>query len=217
MNKFINLNNLKDVIILDPKNTYIESTVKIGKNVTIYPNNYILGNTTLADGVTLLPFNIIENCKIGSNVKISFSELEDSEIKNNATIGPFAHLRPNSTIGENCKIGNFVEIKNSTLNAGTKASHLAYVGDAEVDENCNIGCGAIFVNYNGTQKQKTKIGKNCFIGSNANIIAPVNVADNSYICAGSTLTVDTKENDFVIARVRETIKPNRATNYLKKK
>lgn len=211
-----NLDNLKDVIILDKNNTYIEDNVEIGKNVTIYPNNYILGNTNIGDNCTILPFNIIENCTIGSNVKISFSKLEDSTINNNVTIGPFAHLRPNSNIKENCKIGNFVEVKNATLNDGTKASHLAYIGDAEVGKNCNIGCGAIFVNYNGTQKQKIKVGNNCFIGSNANLIAPVNIADNSYICAGSTLTINTNENDFVIARARETVKPNRANKYLKK-
>lgn len=217
MNKFINLDNLKDVTIIDPKNTYIEETVNIQKNVTIYPNNYILGNTTIGENTTLLPFNIIENCNIGSNVKISFSKLEDSTINNNVTVGPFAHLRPNSKIEDNCKIGNFVEVKNSCLKRGTKASHLAYIGDAEVGEDCNIGCGAIFVNYNGTQKQKTKVGNNCFIGSNANLIAPLNIADNSYICAGSTLTINTNKNDFVIARTRETVKPNRATKYLKKK
>lgn len=217
MNNFMNLDNLKDINIIDPKNTYIENGVILGKNITIYPNNYILGNTKIGDNTTLLPFNIIENCKIGSNVKISFSKLEDSQINNNVTIGPFAHLRPNSKIDADCKIGNFVEIKNSTLGVGTKASHLAYVGDAEIGNDCNIGCGAIFVNYNGTQKQKTKVGNNCFIGSNANLIAPINVSDNSYICAGSTLTIDTNKNDFVIARVRETIKPNKATKYLKKK
>lgn len=215
MNNFINLDDIKDVVFIDKQTTYIEENVKLGKNIIIYPNNYILGGTIIDDNCIILPFNIIENCKIGKNVKISFSKLEDSEIKDNVTIGPFTHLRPNSILCENCKIGNFVEIKNSTLNSGTKASHLAYVGDAEVGRNCNIGCGAIFVNYNGAQKQKTKVGNNCFIGSNANLIAPLNIANNSYICAGSTLTKNTNEFDFVIARTRETIKPNRASKYLK--
>lgn len=209
--------NLDGVNLIDASSTYIDSSVKIGKNVTIYPNNYILGNTVIGDNCTIMPFNIIRDCKIGEGVKISFSQLEESEVEDMATIGPFAHLRPNSKIGQKCKIGNFVEIKNATLNTGTKASHLAYIGDAEVGSDCNIGCGSIFVNYDGNNKFKTKVGDNCFIGSNANIIAPVNIAKNSYICAGSTLTVDTNEDDFVIARVRETIKPNRANKYLKKK
>lgn len=211
-----NASNLNGVNLIDANNTHIDSSVKIGKNVTIYPNNYILGNTIIGDNCTIMPFNIIRDCKIGNEVKISFSQLEESEVKDKVTIGPFAHLRPNSIIEQSCKIGNFVEVKNSTLGTGTKASHLAYIGDTEVGSNCNIGCGAIFVNYNGKQKQKTKVGDNCFIGSNANIIAPVNIANNSYICAGSTLTINTNENDFVIARARETVKPNRAEKYLKK-
>lgn len=216
MEKFKN-SNFNHVKFIDEKSTYIEETVKIGKNVTIYPNNYILGNTEIGDNCTLLPFNIIRDSKICNNVKISFSQIEESEIKENVTIGPFAHLRPNAKIEPNCKIGNFVEVKNATLGNGTKASHLAYIGDAEIGNDCNIGCGAIFVNYNGRNKNKTKIGNNCFIGSNANLIAPINVSDNTYICAGSTLTVNTNENDFVIARSRETIKPNKAKDYLKKK
>lgn len=215
-NKNSNNPNLNGVNLIDASSVYIDSSVIIGKNVTIYPNNYILGNTIIGDNCTIMPFNIIRDCKIGNDVKISFSQLEESEVKDKVTIGPFAHLRPNSKIEPSCKIGNFVEIKNATLGTGTKASHLAYIGDAEVGNNCNIGCGSIFVNYNGTQKQKIKVGNNCFIGSNANLIAPVNVADNSYICAGSTLTINTSENDFVIARAREIIKPNRASKYLKK-
>ena len=215
-NTSVSAPNSSGVNLIDANSTYIDSSVKIGKNVTIYPNNYILGNTVIGDNCTIMPFNIISNCKIGNGVKISFSQLEESEVKNNVTIGPFAQLRPGSTIDEKCKVGNFVEIKNATLSNGTKASHLAYIGDAQIGSNCNIGCGSIFVNYNGSEKFKTKVGNNCFIGSNANIIAPVNIADNSYICAGSTLTIDTNENDFVIARVRETVKPNRASKYLKK-
>ena len=101
------------------------------------------------------------------------------------------------------------------VGAKSKASHLAYIGDAEIGKNCNIGCGVVFVNYNGKIKQKTKVGDNCFIGCNCNLVAPIEVADNSYICAGSTLTKNTKSYDFVIARSKETIKPNYAKKYLK--
>ena len=112
-------------------------------------------------------------------------------------------------------IGNFVEIKNSTLGEGTKACHLAYVGDADIGKNVNIGCGAIFVNYNGRTKSRSKVGDNCFIGSNANVIAPVEIEDNSYVCAGTTVTEKVNSDDFVIGRVRQEVKKNRAHDYLK--
>lgn len=195
--------------------SYIDSNVKIGKNVKIHPFVFIKGESTIGDNSEIFPFTYIENSLIGSDCKIIQSHILDSEVKNNVTIGPFARLRPKSLVLDNCKIGNFVEIKNSTLFEGVKASHLAYIGDSEVGRDTNIGCGVIFANYNGRIKQKIKVGKNCFIGSNCNLIAPLVVKDNCYICAGSTVTKDLEENDFVIARSRETIKKNRAKDYLK--
>jgi len=196
---------------------YIEDSVKIGKNVIIWQNNIIKGNTVIGDNVTILPNNTISNCKIEENSTIEQSYLEDSIVGKNCAVGPFSRLRPNSIIGDNCKIGNFVEVKNSTIGNGTKASHLTYIGDASIGENCNIGCGAIFVNYNGKEKNKSIVGNNCFIGSNVNVIAPVNIANDSYVCAGTTITVNTNEKDFVIGRCRETIKPNYADKYKKEK
>ncbi len=209
--------NLKNVTIIGEHTVFIEDTVKIGKNVTIHPNNIIKGNTVIEDNVVLLPSNYIVNSTIAENSVIEFSYIEDSAVEKNVHIGPYSRLRPNSKICEGAKIGNFVEIKNSTIGKGTKASHLAYIGDADLGENCNIGCGAIFVNYNGKSKFRSKVGNNCFVGSNVNIIAPVNIANNSYICAGSTLTQNTNEYDFVIARARETIKPGYAKKYEKNK
>ncbi len=197
------------------KNIYIDDSVKIGKNVIIHPFNVLIGNTEIGDNTILFPFNFIEDSKIGENCEISSSNLSQCEIGSKTKVGPFARIRPNSKIEEECKIGNFVEIKNSTLEKKTKASHLSYVGDAYVGEDTNIGCGAIFVNYNGKEKNKIQVGKNCFVGSNVNLVAPLNIADKTYICAGSTLTKDTQENDFVIAREKETIKPGRAKRYLK--
>ena len=205
---------MENVKIMDT--CYIAPEVKIGKNVTIYSNVSILGESEIGDDVIIMPNTTIENCKIGAGTIIKSSYLESSTIGKRCQIGPYSHLRPNCVIGDECKIGNFVEIKNSTIGAKTKANHLAYVGDADVGKDCNIGCGAIFVNYNGNSKARTTVGDNCFIGSNCNIVAPVNIADKSYICAGTTLTIDTRPNDFVIGRCRETIKPNRASDYLKK-
>jgi len=127
---------------------YIEETVEIGENVKIYPNVYILGNTKIGSGTVIYPNTTIEDSVIGENCEIKSSYIEESVVKNNVQIGPFAHLRPHSVVGDDCKVGNFVEIKNATLGKGTKASHLAYVGDADVGEDCNIGCGVIFVIYN---------------------------------------------------------------------
>ena len=160
-------------------------------------------------------YSVIKNSTIEQGAKVEQSYIENSIIKQNATIGPFAHIRPNCVIGENCKIGNFCEIKNSIIGDGTKVSHLAYVGDAIVGKNCNIGCGVIFANYNGKEKNKIEIGDNVFIGSNCNLIAPLKIASNVYVCAGTTVTQDLANDDFVIGRLKECIKPNRAHNYFK--
>ena len=203
------------VTFLNKKSCHIDKTVTFGKNVVVQSGNVITGKTHISDNIILKPNNIIHNCQIDENCVIEQSNLSDSIIGKNCQIGPFARLRPNSKIEDNCKIGNFVEIKNSQIGKGTKASHLAYIGDANIGENCNIGCGVIFANYNGRGKNKITVGNNCFIGSNSNLIAPITVADNTYICADTTLTKDTNEYDFVIARTRETIKPERAKKYLK--
>lgn len=205
----------KDVNFIDKKSCHIDKSVTFGKNVVIYPNNTILGNSHIADNVILKPSNYIADSTIEENTEVDHSYIEQSTVKAGAKIGPFCHIRPNSIVGKNCKVGNFVEIKNSCLGQGTKASHLAYIGDATVGKNCNIGCGAIFVNYNGKEKNKIIVGNNCFIGSNVNLVAPLCVQDNTYICAGTTLTQDTNQYDFVIGRARETIKPQRAKKYLK--
>ncbi len=197
------------------ENIFIESTVKLGKNVKIYPFNVLMGSCVIGDNCVLYPYNFIKDSEIGNDCEISSSNIVNSTIGANSIVGPFARIRPDSKIGDNCKIGNFVEVKNSTLQSGTKASHLAYIGDAEVGENTNIGCGAIFVNYNGKIKNKIRVGKGCFVGSNVNLIAPLNVADNTYICAGTTLTKNTDKYDFVIGRTPQMVKPDLAKKYLK--
>lgn len=191
----------------------IDDLAEIGEDVKIYPNVYILGNSKIGKGTTIFPNTTINNSVIGENCEIKSSYIEDSEVGNNVTVGPFAHLRQNARVKDDCRVGNFVEIKNARLGKNTKAAHLAYVGDADVGANCNIGCGAIFVNYDGKNKNKTIVEDGCFIGSNCNIIAPVTIKEGSFICAGTTLTVDTQADDFVIGRCRETIRNNRAHNY----
>lgn len=181
-----------------------------------YGKDNFVENSTLHNSVKLGHFNQISNSTIDADCSINASVIEDSVVGCGVEIGPFAHIRPNSNIGDGCRIGNYVEIKNSTLGKNTKVAHLAYVGDAVIGDNCNIGCGVIFANYNGKEKNKIVVGNNVFIGSNSNLVAPVIIGDNVYICAGSTVTKDINSGEFVIARSRETIKPNRAKEYLKR-
>ncbi len=205
----------KNLHVIDKKSVFIDDSVVIGENVTIYENNRICGNTRIGDNVIIMPGCFIKDCKIGNNVTFNSTQAEESVIGDNCNVGPFARLRPKSILDKNVKIGNFVEIKNSTIGEGTKINHLAYVGDADVGKNCNIGCGVIFVNYNGKNKNRSSVGNECFIGSNCNVIAPVLIESRSYVCAGTTVTQDVKTDDFVIGRVRQENKLNRAHKYLK--
>lgn len=202
-------------ILKDKKSIFIDSDVTFGENVIIYENNHIEKGSHIADNVTLLPGNFITASKIGKGSKLHSSVIENSTVGAGVFIGPYAHLRPLCNIGNNVKIGNYCEIKNSFIGENSKVSHLAYVGDSVVGKNCNIGCGAIFVNYNGKNKNKIYVSDNCFIGSNVNLIAPIMLAKNSYICAGTTLDTSTKEQDFVIGRVKPTIKDNYSLKYFK--
>ena len=205
----------KDIIFKDKKSTYVSTTATIGKNVTIYEGNRIEGDSYIGDNVVLLPNNYIINSKIGANSKVICSVIENSSIGEKVSIGPYAHIRPGCVIENDAKIGNFCEIKNSKIGNRTKICHLSYVGDAEVGQNTNIGCGVIFANYNGKSKNKTKVGNNCFIGSNVNLVAPVVIDDNAYVCAGTTVVKNVKNNSFVIGRARAEEKENRASIYLK--
>ncbi len=201
--------------LLDEKSIFIDDTVIIGENVTIYENNRIEGNTVIGDGAVLLPGNYIKNTVIGERTTFNASQAEEAVVGADVYVGPYARLRPKANVADRAKIGNFVEIKNANIGEETKVSHLAYVGDADVGRNCNIGCGAIFVNYNGRTKSRSTVADNCFIGSNCNIIAPVNIEKNSYICAGTTISDDVIEGDFVIGRVRQEVKHDTAQQYLK--
>ncbi|MEG0772555.1 bifunctional UDP-N-acetylglucosamine diphosphorylase/glucosamine-1-phosphate N-acetyltransferase GlmU [Clostridium sp.] len=196
------------VVIIDPKTTYIEWNVKIGRDTVIYPGNVIQGNTVIEESCILYPNNRISNAIIESNVTIQNSVVLDSKIGENTTVGPFAYIRPDSVIGKDARIGDFVEIKKSTIGDGTKVSHLTYIGDAEVGENCNFGCGTVVVNYDGKAKHKTIIGNNVFVGCNTNLISPVVVEKDSYIAAGSTITNKVPEGSLAIARAKQVNKEN---------
>ena len=206
----------KNLTLKDEKSIFIAESVVIGDGVTVYENNRIEGECVIGDGAVLLPGSYIKDSQIGKGAVIDASRIEGAFVGDGASVGPYARLRPGAFIGKDSKIGNFVEIKNAKIGEGTKVSHLAYVGDAEVGAGCNIGCGAIFVNYDGKNKHRTTVGDNCFIGSNCNVIAPVNIAKNRYIVAGTTVTDEVFEDDFVIGRTRQENKSGRAHSYLKK-
>ncbi|QAT62771.1 bifunctional UDP-N-acetylglucosamine diphosphorylase/glucosamine-1-phosphate N-acetyltransferase GlmU [Acidilutibacter cellobiosedens] len=191
------------VIIINPGNTYIESGVKIGEDTMIYPGTFLEGNTEIGENCIIGHDSRIVDSKIEDEVEIQSSTIIESTVGNNSTIGPYAYLRPNSHIGKNVKIGDFVEVKNSTIGDYSKASHLSYIGDATVGKKVNVGCGVVFVNYNGKIKQRTLVGDNAFIGSNSNLVAPVKVEKWGYIAAGSTITDAVNEYDLSIARARQ--------------
>lgn len=198
------------------QNYYLEDTVRVGDNVTIEPYAVILGNTILRDGCTVGSFCYLLNADVGENAVICASRIVDSTVGANSTVGPFAHLRNNAAVGDNCRVGNFVEIKKSDLHSGVKASHLAYIGDADVGEKTNVGCGVIFVNYDGKTKHKTTVGKNCFIGCNSNLVAPINVGSDCFIACDTTVTHDVPDGAFVIGRSKMTVKDDKAAKYLTK-
>ena len=191
------------VTIINPDNTYIESGVKIGMDSIIYPGVVLIGDTIIGEDCIIGENSRIENSTIGNGVEIYSSTITNSRVGDRCHIGPYAHLRPDSYLGDNIKIGNFVEVKNSTIGNNSKAGHLAYVGDADVGKNVNVGCGVVFVNYDSRSKFRTLVEDHVFIGSNANLIAPVVVKEWGYIAAGSTITDEVGEGCLSIARARQ--------------
>jgi bifunctional UDP-N-acetylglucosamine pyrophosphorylase/glucosamine-1-phosphate N-acetyltransferase len=205
------------VIFLDKDSVYIESQVVIGAGAIIHPNVHLYGQTIIGKNSLIEPGTIIKNSVIGEDVQIlGNSYLEGSSISSRATIGPFARIRPESKIAEGAKVGNFVEVKKSTIGKNAKVSHLSYVGDATIGENSNIGCGFISVNYDGKHKHQTTIGKDSFIGSGVEVIAPITIGDRSFVAAGSTLNHDVPDEAFAIAREKQVTKQGLAKKFLKK-
>lgn len=196
-------------------NIYIDKDAVVEEGAVVFPNNYIGAGSVIKSGAVLHPNNIIENSVVEEGAVVTASVLESAHVGKRAQVGPFCYMRAGAKVGEGCKAGDFVEIKNASLGDGTKASHLAYVGDCDVGAGCNVGCGVIFVNYDGKQKHRSKVGDRAFIGSNSNIIAPVNIGDDAYIAAGTTITEDVPEAALVIGRSRQTVKEGKARGKFK--
>lgn len=198
------------VLVIDPRSTYIEESVQIASGSVIYPGVYIKGKTQIGHFCMIEPNCFITDCQIGDSVQIKAgSYLESSVIHSKCSLGPYARVRPDSELLEEVHIGNFVEVKKSKLGKKTKAAHLAYIGDADVGEECNIGCGTIFVNYlpNKT-KHKTKVGNHAFIGSDVQLVAPVEIGSNTTIGAGSVITKNVPDGALAVTRASQLIKEN---------
>jgi len=201
MKRRINLMHMDNgVSIIDPSNTYIGPDAVIGEDSDIYPGVIIEGSCVIGNGCIIGPNSRLVNTKVGDGSLVEYSVALDSEIGGKTKVGPYAYLRPNSKIGNKCKIGDFVEVKNSIIGDNTKASHLTYIGDSDVGDNVNFGCGTITTNYDGRNKYRTVIKDSVFIGCNTNLIAPVTIEDGAYIAAGSTITKDVPKEALGIAR-----------------
>lgn len=194
------------VTLIDPANTYIDVDVKIGADTVIEPNVYLKGHTVIGQRVLLTTGTRIVDSVVGDDVQVDASHFEEAEVRTAATVGPYAHLRPQSVLGERAHAGNFVEMKKAYLGVDSKMGHLSYLGDATIGDEVNIGAGTIFVNYDGLHKWHTNVGNRSFIGSNSKIIGPVNIGDEAFIAAGSTITDDVPKHAMGIARSRQTTK-----------
>ncbi|MFD2370154.1 bifunctional UDP-N-acetylglucosamine diphosphorylase/glucosamine-1-phosphate N-acetyltransferase GlmU [Brevibacillus sp. GCM10020057] len=191
------------VTIVDPSSTYIEADVKIAADTVIHPGTFLRGRTTIGADCVIGPHADLTDVTVGDGVTLTYTVMTDARVEQESTVGPFAYVRPGSVIGPRAKIGDFVELKNTKIGEGSKVPHLSYVGDAEIGDGVNIGCGTITVNYDGAVKHKTVVQDGAFIGCNTNLVAPVTVGQNAYVAAGSTITQDVPDNALAIARERQ--------------
>ena len=191
------------VSIIDPATTFVDADVEVGRDTVLYPMTYLESGTVIGENCEIGPSVRIQNTKIGNDVTGQFLYAHDAVVDDHVKLGQFVHLRPSTHICEGVKIDNFIEVKNSTIGKGSKLPHLSYIGDCDMGENVNMGCGTITVNYDGKKKFRTKIGNNAFVGCNSNLVAPVTVEDGAYIAAGSTITQTVPKDTLAVARARQ--------------
>ncbi|TXR59034.1 bifunctional UDP-N-acetylglucosamine diphosphorylase/glucosamine-1-phosphate N-acetyltransferase GlmU [Bacillus sp. AR18-7] len=216
-NRINRKNMVNGVTIIDPSNTYISADAIIGSDTVLHPGTIIEGNTVIGSDCEIGPHTVIRDSEIGDRTTIRQSTVHDSKLGTEVSVGPFAHIRPDSVIGDEVRVGNFVEIKKTVFGNRSKASHLSYIGDAQVGEDVNLGCGSITVNYDGKNKFKTVIGNGVFIGCNSNLVAPVTVEDGAYVAAGSTITENVPSKALSVARARQVNKEDYVDQLLNKK
>ena len=209
---------LKDgVEMLDPTAVYVEDSVTVGAGTLLLPGTILRGNTTVGPNCQIGPNVMLTDTTVEEGCTINASQCEQSVIRKDCQIGPYTHIRPHCDVGEGSKIGAFVQLKNCNLGKGTKMAHLTYVGDSDVGENCNFGCGTVTCNYDGFQKFRTTIGNHVFVGCNTNFVPPVAVGDGAYIAAATTVTQDVPADAMVIGRQRQQVKEGWAAANREKK
>ena len=191
------------VNFVDIESVYIDDEVEVGSGSFIGPCVTLEGKTVIGENCSIYQNSRIVDSSVGSGSTIQSSVILSAEIGSDTTVGPFAYIRPGTKIGNECRVGDFVEIKNSTLGDGTKASHLTYIGDSDLGKNINLGCGVVFVNYDGKNKYRSTIGDGAFIGCNTNIVSPVNIEEGAYVAAATTVTKDVPKDALAIGRVKQ--------------
>jgi bifunctional UDP-N-acetylglucosamine pyrophosphorylase/glucosamine-1-phosphate N-acetyltransferase len=202
----INLRHAEEgVLFADPSAAYIDARALIGKGTFIGPCVVIEGETFIGEDCRIEQNTRIRESRIGNGVRIEQSVITESEVGDRANIGPFAYLRPGSRIGDDVKVGDFVEVKNSTMGTGAKASHLTYIGDSDIGAGVNLGCGVVFVNFDGSDKHRSVVGDGAFIGCNVNIVYPVTIGAGSYVAAGTTLTEDLPAGALAVGRTKQRV------------
>ena len=195
------------VEIWDFDNCYVGPFAEVAPGAVLMPGTILKGSTTVAAGAVIGPNSLLENAHVGEGSTVNASQIYDSTIGQRTNVGPFAYVRPGCTVGDDIKVGDFVELKNSTIGNGTKISHLTYVGDTDLGQRINLGCGTVTVNYDGKSKYRCTVEDDCFIGCNTNMVAPVTIGKGSYVAAGSTITDNVPAGSLAIARERQTNKP----------
>jgi bifunctional UDP-N-acetylglucosamine pyrophosphorylase / glucosamine-1-phosphate N-acetyltransferase len=194
------------VTVVDPSSTFIETDVELTQDVTILPFTRLMGKTRIDEDAVIGPQTSLENCVVGRGSELTYTVAKDAVIGERCHIGPFAYLRPGTKLDAEVKVGDFVEIKNSRIEMGTKIPHLSYIGDTHVGRSVNIGAGSITCNYDGVNKHPTKIGDYAFIGSNTNLVAPLDVGEYAFTGAGSTITKDVPARALAVERSPQVIK-----------
>lgn len=194
------------VIMMDPAAVYVEEDVTVGAGTLLLPGTILRGKTVVGENCCIGPQVMLTGCVVEEGCTINASQCEESTIGKNCQIGPYTHIRPHCVVGEGSKIGAFVQLKNCNLGKGTKMAHLTYVGDSDVGDGCNFGCGTVTCNYDGFHKHRTTIGSHVFVGCNTNFVAPVTVEDGAFIAAGTTVTDLVPEDAMVIGRTRQEVK-----------
>jgi len=208
-NEVLRLAKLKDLMLsgvtmVDPKTTYVDQTVEVGKDTVLCPNCHLQGRTKIGERCIIEPNSTVSDSIVGNDVTIrSNSVITESNIGEGASIGPFSHVRPLSDVKAKASIGNFVEVKKSVIGKGSKANHLTFIGDSMVGEEVNIGAGTVTCNFDGVEKHQTIIGDRVFVGSNVELVAPVKVGKDSTIGAGSTVTKDVPAGALAISRTKQ--------------